>query len=694
MSFLKFILMPRETRARAPMKSPKKVFGALLSDCFSGVSLRIPVYPLFNVPAALVYDSIHPQIYLVTIQVTFHTCEVMGDSPPVSSGVLRSKEFDMSCGFLRSLSHTQEGGPEQGTDSEAMQNDAVRRYDENPEWFDEPLGNVAFHTGHAFFDGSNSNYEYQERQDSAPRETFDSHDLEMEVDQRSPSYQRLKRRDQLNHAFDRFSGNFDETAWEYLGGANGQTQAWRDNGVKSQTSEQFRRSNSHPLRSPSPVASFGGYELSPLNDFQGERTAYRRPSSPTRQASEDDFGGSYIERRGTPRQWSSLPSHFPRQPHQVDRIGQPSQAYLAPSQNLGTNGSARGRVLSHPGAIPLGLSPMGHSIVEQRYLGRSFFGEQRIFDPQMGNFYGPAPGIRSQIPYAQSGYYDWYNRQFQYPGPFVDQDHPMRAIPGLRVEQGMGGSFSSPLYPGVAPIAPMAAYGHPQGDDFEYIVIPKRALASAQIVQPPLLARRFTTEDFASGRVVLREPMLRTAENQYGFRGPDSKNKKAELYKTELCRSWEETGTCRYGSKCQFAHSEAELRAVERHPKYKTELCKTFWESGTCPYGKRCCFIHTTKDLEKKEDDLQNSRIILKKPEKKRLEDQGGEQAQATSHHGIPIDDERTVNIIGQAGVEELRQQLRELRERERERERQRELAAHVSGVQDATFYGDSMDFA
>ncbi|CAI5522377.1 unnamed protein product, partial [Closterium sp. Naga37s-1] len=43
------------------------------------------------------------------------------------------------------------------------------------------------------------------------------------------------------------------------------------------------------------------------------------------------------------------------------------------------------------------------------------------------------------------------------------------------------------------------------------------------------------------------------------------------LYKTELCRSWEETGACRYGGKCQFAHGREELRAVARHPKYKTE---------------------------------------------------------------------------------------------------------------------------
>lgn len=39
-----------------------------------------------------------------------------------------------------------------------------------------------------------------------------------------------------------------------------------------------------------------------------------------------------------------------------------------------------------------------------------------------------------------------------------------------------------------------------------------------------------------------------------------------------------------------------ELRLIDRHPKYKTEMCKTFWDRGTCPYGKRCCFIHNEKD--------------------------------------------------------------------------------------------------
>lgn len=66
-------------------------------------------------------------------------------------------------------------------------------------------------------------------------------------------------------------------------------------------------------------------------------------------------------------------------------------------------------------------------------------------------------------------------------------------------------------------------------------------------------------------------------------------------YKTELCRSFQENGSCNYGSKCQFAHGEAELRGLYRHPKYKTEACRTFYNFGYCPYGTRCHFIHEEK---------------------------------------------------------------------------------------------------
>ncbi|XP_048841444.1 mRNA decay activator protein ZFP36L1-like [Brienomyrus brachyistius] len=67
-------------------------------------------------------------------------------------------------------------------------------------------------------------------------------------------------------------------------------------------------------------------------------------------------------------------------------------------------------------------------------------------------------------------------------------------------------------------------------------------------------------------------------------------------YKTELCRPFEENGSCKYGDKCQFAHGIRELRSLSRHPKYKTELCRTFHTIGFCPYGPRCHFIHNAEE--------------------------------------------------------------------------------------------------
>ncbi|XP_034557215.1 mRNA decay activator protein ZFP36L2-A [Notolabrus celidotus] len=69
-------------------------------------------------------------------------------------------------------------------------------------------------------------------------------------------------------------------------------------------------------------------------------------------------------------------------------------------------------------------------------------------------------------------------------------------------------------------------------------------------------------------------------------------------YKTELCRTFEESGTCKYGAKCQFAHGMDELRGLSRHPKYKTEPCRTFHTIGFCPYGARCHFIHNADEME------------------------------------------------------------------------------------------------
>lgn len=81
-------------------------------------------------------------------------------------------------------------------------------------------------------------------------------------------------------------------------------------------------------------------------------------------------------------------------------------------------------------------------------------------------------------------------------------------------------------------------------------------------------------------------------EGQRGKRGSTNSSR----YKTELCRPFEENGTCKYGDKCQFAHGFHELRGLNRHPKYKTEFCRTYHTIGFCPYGPRCHFIHNDEE--------------------------------------------------------------------------------------------------
>ncbi len=58
-------------------------------------------------------------------------------------------------------------------------------------------------------------------------------------------------------------------------------------------------------------------------------------------------------------------------------------------------------------------------------------------------------------------------------------------------------------------------------------------------------------------------------------------------YKTQMCKNMQATGKCYYGVKCQFAHSEGELRKKPCH----------FYETyGRCKFGDNCRFVHIRKD--------------------------------------------------------------------------------------------------
>jgi len=77
-----------------------------------------------------------------------------------------------------------------------------------------------------------------------------------------------------------------------------------------------------------------------------------------------------------------------------------------------------------------------------------------------------------------------------------------------------------------------------------------------------------------------------------------NKNYQESRYKTELCRHWQESGTCPHGMQCLFAHGLNELKPFRgRHRKYKTQLCKAFHSEGFCSFGPRCSYIHSGIDI-------------------------------------------------------------------------------------------------
>jgi len=133
--------------------------------------------------------------------------------------------------------------------------------------------------------------------------------------------------------------------------------------------------------------------------------------------------------------------------------------------------------------------------------------------------------------------------------------------------------------------------GTHQGAWDEYIV--KDEAIQNSLLGPPQLA----PEEFVGGWDTPTSSIEVDYQKPKRNSDIEAELNRQNLYKTELCLSWVETGTCRYGPKCQFAHGKQELRPVLRHPKYKTEICKTYNSTGQCPYGKRCRFVHQLYEL-------------------------------------------------------------------------------------------------
>jgi hypothetical protein len=68
--------------------------------------------------------------------------------------------------------------------------------------------------------------------------------------------------------------------------------------------------------------------------------------------------------------------------------------------------------------------------------------------------------------------------------------------------------------------------------------------------------------------------------------------KNRKLYKTRLCGQFINTGYCDFNHLCFYAHGKKELRFIIYNLKYKTKKCKEYYESWNCPFENNCNYIH------------------------------------------------------------------------------------------------------
>jgi len=84
-------------------------------------------------------------------------------------------------------------------------------------------------------------------------------------------------------------------------------------------------------------------------------------------------------------------------------------------------------------------------------------------------------------------------------------------------------------------------------------------------------------------------------------------------FKTEMCHYLRELSHCPFSESCTYAHSEDELRAIDRHPRHRTQKCRDFTNQGYCPFGERCSFIHETETMDELIYSIYQSYLDLRK---------------------------------------------------------------------------------
>ncbi|XP_010925243.1 zinc finger CCCH domain-containing protein 39 [Elaeis guineensis] len=92
---------------------------------------------------------------------------------------------------------------------------------------------------------------------------------------------------------------------------------------------------------------------------------------------------------------------------------------------------------------------------------------------------------------------------------------------------------------------------------------------------------------------------------------PPTRGTNYMFFKTRLCQKFK-TGSCPWGSNCNFAHGIEELRQPppnwqelvagervngnDRQRIHKNKICRKFYNGEVCPYGDRCTYLHVERE--------------------------------------------------------------------------------------------------
>ena len=136
----------------------------------------------------------------------------------------------------------------------------------------------------------------------------------------------------------------------------------------------------------------------------------------------------------------------------------------------------------------------------------------------------------------------------------------------------------------------------PQGYRYELVV-----LQEGRVVMRFEGSRERPSKSDAKAEVAVKAlaelPSLPTAKA--ALKATQVGSNKPPWAKSRMCRFIEEGSSCFYGNKCDFAHSETELRIKRHGPLAKTKMCNRFVESGTCHLGEACGFAHSESEMSK-----------------------------------------------------------------------------------------------